>query len=209
MWSTVLLAAEDLPGIAVGRRLVQEQPGLSVCREVNAGGYGNLRKRATNYNRMGSMGFPVLLLTDLDSDPCPSKKIIDWLGDRPNRGFLFRICVREIEAWLLADHEGMASFLGVPTRKLPLAPESLLDPKATLIRIAQKSPRRIREGLTPTGRATIGYEYNDRLTEFISVRWSVEAASTRSPSLARARRHLAELASMVTPTGYQGKPGSR
>ena len=197
MLPTVYLAAEDVPGLAVGRKLVAEQPSLNVYREENARGYGTLKIKSPNYDRMGSNGLPVLMLTDLDADPCPAGKVADWLGRAPSRGFIFRICVREVEAWLLADREAMAAFLKVNITKLPLAPELLPDPKAKLIALAQKSPRKIRIGLTPVGRAAIGPDYNELLSGFIAERWSIERAGERAPSLARARHRIAELAQSI------------
>jgi hypothetical protein len=132
------------------------------------------------------------MLTDLDTAPCPSGKIHDWLGRKPSRGFLFRICVREVEAC-----EAMAAFLKIKEDQVPSAPESLQDPKASLIKLAQKAPRPIRVGLTPKGSAPIGPDYNDLLSGFISDLWSISRASDRAPSLARARQRIAELASAV------------
>lgn len=197
MMPTVYLAAEDVPGLAVGRKLVAEHPGISVYREKNGGGYSSLRKKAVSYDQMGSMGFPVLMLTDLDEDPCPSGKIADWLGHAPSRGFLFRVCVREVEAWLLADRPAMAAFLKLAESKLPAAPEGLADPKAALINLAKMAPRKIRVGMTPIGRATIGPDYNDLLSRFIADSWSVDRAVTRAPSLQRARKRIGELAAFV------------
>lgn len=198
MLSTVYLAAEDRAGLAVGRRLIAEQPNLSVYREENARGFANLRRKIANYQQMATHGFPVLLLTDLDADPCPGKKVLDWLGRAPCEGFLFRICVREVEAWLLADHPAMADFLKIKSAILPSAPETLPDPKATLIGLAQKAPRRIRLGLTPTGRAAIGPNFNELLEDYIANDWSIERAAARAPSLDRAREKTSALANLIS-----------
>ena len=198
IFSTVYLAAEDVPGLAVGHRLVAEQSALSIYRDKNGHGFGNLKKKAPSYDQMGKNGFPVLMLTDLDTAPCPSGKIYDWLGRKPSRGFLFRICVREVETWLLADREAIAAFLSVKEDTVPTAPESLSDPKAALIKLAQKAPRKIRVGLTPQGSATIGPEYNDLLSGFIAYSWSIDRAVTRAPSLQRARKRVGELAALVS-----------
>lgn len=197
MSPSVYLAAEDAPGLAVGRKLVAEYPALTVYREENARGYGTLKKKTPNYDQMGAKGLPVLMLTDLDADPCPSGKITEWLGRPPSKGFLFRICVREVETWLLADREAMAGFLKIKLATLPLSPESLPDPKAELIQLAQKSPRKIRIGFTPIGRAAIGPDYNELLETFIAENWSIERAAERAPSLTRARLRIAELAATV------------
>lgn len=193
----VYLVAEDVPGIAAGRKLVAEHQGLSIYREKNGHGFGHLKANAANYNQMGTFGRPVVMLTDLDSAPCAFGKILDWLGHTPSRGFLFRICVREVEAWLLADREGMSGFLRIPESRMPTEPESLPDPKAKLISLAQGAPRKIRVGMTPMGSASIGPEYNDLLSQFIADRWSIARAVERAPSLARARCRIAELADAV------------
>lgn len=191
---SVYLAAEDLPGLAIGRKLVSEHSHLRIFREENGHGFGRLKSKIKNYNQMGKNGLPVLLLTDLDSDPCPSAKITDWLGHAPSSGFLFRICVREVESWLLADREAMASFLKIKVDHVPLNPETLRDPKGKLIELAQKAPRTIRTGMTPIGRASIGPDYNELLQEFIRENWTVERAASASPSLARARQRVSDLA---------------
>lgn len=197
MLPTVYLAAEDAPGLAVGRKLVDEHSALSVYREENGRGFGALKRKTPNYQQMGANGMPVLLLTDLDTDPCPSAKIADWLGHAPSRGFLFRICIREVEAWLLADQKALAAFLRIKEDKLPTHPEKLADPKATLIQLAKASPRKIRDGLTPVGRATIGPDYNELLCGFIAQDWSIDRAVERAPSLSRARQRIGELATAV------------
>lgn len=194
---SVYLAAEDAPGLAVGRKLIAETSPLSIYREENGCGFGTLKRKVQNYARMAANGFPVLLITDLDRDTCASGKILEWLGSSPDPRFMFRICVREIEAWLLADREAVAGFLKIRLDALPTAPESLPDPKATLIELAQKAPRKIRVGMTPVGSASIGPEYNDLLQGFIADHWSSERAAERSPSLARARRRISDLAESV------------
>lgn len=198
MRSSLYLAAEDEPGLAVGRKLVAEAAPLSVYREENAHGFGRLKIKARNFQQMGSRGLPVLLITDLDEHSCPPSKIAEWLGSPPSRGFLFRICVREIEAWLLAHRSAIARFLRVPVTRLPTEPELLPNPKRELIAIAQHSShRKIRLGLKPTGSSAIGPDYNRLLGEFIRDYWIAEVASQAAPSLARARKRIQMLASTV------------
>jgi Domain of unknown function (DUF4276) len=198
MLSTVYLAAEDVPGLAAGRKLLAEHTVLSIYMEENARGYGTLKRKTPNYDQMSRHGVPVLMLTDLDGAPCPSGKITEWLGRTPGRGFLFRICVREIEAWLLADRSAMAAFLKIKEDKVPSAPEKLADPKAFLIKLAQAAPRKIRVGLTPLGRATIGPDYNELLARHIAESWSLDRAAAHAPSLKRARKRIAELAGFLS-----------
>lgn len=198
MFPTVYLAAEDVPGLAVGRRLMAERPMLSVYRAENAHGFGTLRRKTPIYDRMGARGLPVLMFTDLDADLCPASKVAAWLGRDPSKGFLFRICVRAVEAWLLADREGMAGFLQVSIDRLPPDPEMLPNPKDRLIELAQRAPRRIRVGMTPVGSATIGPDYNGLLEAFIAKSWVIGRAVQCTPSLARARRRIAELSAAVS-----------
>lgn len=198
MLSTVYLAAEDEPGLAVGRKLISEAPQLSIYREENGHGNGTLKSKASNYDQMARSGLPVVMLTDLDRYPCPPKLLEDWLKRKPSPGFLFRICVREVEAWLLADRESMAAFLGVKVRAIPQAPEELSDPKSVLIKVSQQSKRRhLRLAFQPTGTATIGPRYNEFLSEFIRVQWNIESAALAAPSLMRARHQIRSLATQV------------
>ena len=91
----------------------------------------------------------------------------------------------------------MAAFLKIPETRIPVRPERLTDPKAELIRLAQQAPRKIKEGLTPVGSATIGPKYNNLLEEYIQLNWSPSIAAAQAPSLARARMRLSELAARV------------
>jgi hypothetical protein len=63
---------------------------------------------------------------------------------------------------------------------------------------AQKSPRGILVGFTPIGRASVGPDYNELLKTFVDEHWSVARAVKLAPSLARARRRIAELAAAVS-----------
>jgi hypothetical protein len=195
MLPTVYLAAEDEPGLAIGRKLIEEAPPLTVYREENAHGFGKLKVKTPNFQQMGKHGLPVLMITDLDARPCPPEMIGEWLDESPSPGFLFRICVREVEAWLLAHRVAMAKFLGVASSRIPTSPESLPDPKAKLIEVAQfSSHRKIRFGLKPVGSSTIGPEYNQLLCNFIRDSWNADIASKAAPSLERARKRLQLLA---------------
>jgi hypothetical protein len=198
MLPSVYLAAEDEPGLAVGRKLVAATPPLYVYREDNARGYGRLKTKTPNFHQMGSNGLPVLMITDLAAHACPSSMISEWLGKVPSAGFLFRICVREVEAWLLAHRSALADFLTVPLSRFPAAPESVPDPKAELIALAQHSShRKIRAGFKPIGSSAIGPDYNRLLGDFIRDFWNADIAATVSPSLRRARERLRVLATTI------------
>jgi hypothetical protein len=82
---------------------------------------------------------PVLLMTDLDHVECAPVLIDDWCGRHPlPKNMLFRVAVREVEAWLLADREGFSKYSGVPVEKIPRNPESLDDPKQMLMKLIRR-----------------------------------------------------------------------
>ena len=55
------------------------------------------------------------------------------------RFFLFRIAVREVEAWLIADREALAGFLKIKIMHVPYKPEELVDPKRVLLELATRA----------------------------------------------------------------------
>lgn len=194
----IYIATEDALSEAVAERLVLEaNHGLSVA--VRMGGKGNtyLQKKAAGLAET-ARSIPVLLLTDLDRVKCPPKLITSWLGRRPLvEGFLFRVVVREIEAWLLADSDAFAKFSGVPVNKVPQNPESLDDPKQMLINLIRKHGRSaIKSEILPDADSTanVGVGYNQILSGFVRDFWSPVKASQQAESLARARKRLSEMA---------------
>ncbi len=131
---------------------------------------------------------PWFVLVDLDNDHvCASSLVTEWLPEIPAL-MSFRVAVREVEAWLLADRVGIASFLSVSPARIPANPDELDKPKASMLNIAGKSRiRTVREGVPPrlgSGR-TIGPIYVTELSRFVQDRWDVAAASEVSPSLKR------------------------
>jgi hypothetical protein len=132
---------------------------------------------------------PSFVLTDLDSLPCPSALIAEWLRPPFPSKLIFRVAVREVEAWLLADAVGCAQFLSVSQTHIPRMPEQESDPKRTLINIARRSKKRqIREGIVPSRStsAPVGPAYNPLLRQFVQSVWNPEAARLHSSSLDRA-----------------------
>ena len=121
--------------------------------------------------------------------------ISEYLPD-PAPLMCFRVAVREIESWLLADRDNLATFLSVPESEFPPNPETLDDPKRGMIELAKKSRNRaIREDMLPrpgSGRA-IGPAYPSRLIEFATRHWKPEVATNRCESLRRCWQRLTEL----------------
>ena len=117
-----------------------------------------------------------------------------FMDQRPAEpSFFLRIAVMEVESWIMADREGIASFLSVPVDRVPLDPDTLTYPKESLVSLARSSKRtRVRVDLVPRSGATsrVGPGYNVRIGEFVRLHWDVERASQVSDSLKRTLARL-------------------
>ena len=182
----ISLAVEDSLSESVLRRVLEytRRP-FAVGPVFSRGGFGYLRRNVHGWNA-AAKGSPLLLLTDLDSEACPPALMQSWMTVAKHDNFLFRVAVREVEAWLLADHVGLAGFLSVNAKSFPAEPEALLDPKRKLVEIASLSKRKqIREDIVPRKGTTAsqGPGYNRCLCEFVRDTWNIEAAELRATSL--------------------------
>ena len=154
-----------------------------------------IRQRIANYDQAGRFS-PWIVLVDLDHDAdCAPALRNAWLPD-PSPRMCFRVAVRQVESWILADRERIAKFLSVSVAKIPHNPESIDFPKETVIGLARQSRRRdIREDMVPrpgSGRA-VGPAYTARLIEFVinaHTGWRPDIAARKSASLHRALRCL-------------------
>ena len=189
----VCLAVEDaLSEVVLRRMLLESSQDYVVGTVFSRGGFGYLKGLTPAFNRAAS-GMPYIVLTDLDARTCPLQLIADWLPQPKHPNLIFRIAVREVESWLLAHAEGFAKFLGVSEQIIPRDPETLIDPKQSVIAIARRSRNRVlREAIVPKDKsdARIGRDYNGQLAAFVNDHWSVSAALKRSQSLYRAMRAL-------------------
>jgi hypothetical protein len=191
----IALATEDELSEQVGLHLAHEA-GFEVGECLRRGGNGYLRSRVANFCQM-SQTLPVLLITDLDQARCASTLVKEWLGKKQKpASFMFRVAVREVESWLLADHDAMRALLGRKATKLPTAPDDLQDPKEALLRLALNAPRDVRDDLVVKqgSIASQGIGYNARLCGLVRDSWQAARAANRSPSLQRARIRLREFA---------------
>jgi hypothetical protein len=104
------------------------------------------------------------------------------------------------EAWLLADAEKIAEFLGISKTLVPLNPEHLQDPKGTIITLARRSRKRdIRKGLAPrpNSGASVGPTYASDIREFARSQWRPLVAAQYAPSLQRCLERVRELAAAL------------
>lgn len=189
------LAVEDVLSEEVLRKLLAIfGPRFEVGQCYRQRGYGYLKKQAACFNQASRIT-PFLMLTDLDTGVCPASLIAEWLPTARHSNFLFRVAVREVESWLLADRATLARFLSVSPAVIPRDPETLPDPKRELISIAKSSRRReVREAIVPSPKTTAkqGPDYNGCLARFVSEHWNPDAAKGSADSLRRILIRLAE-----------------
>jgi hypothetical protein len=192
---TWYLAIEDELSEAIGLRLLDEQ-GITPFQPLGKKGNGYLKTKMQNWIALAKQ-YPVVLLTDLDRLACPVALRTDWFENKPLPDTLcFRIAIREVEAWLLADTIAINTLMG-KTIKVTTEPEALEDPKTHLLNlVATKGSRALKEDMirVDAGSVRQGVGYNARLCHMVRTEWNPARAAERSPSLARARQRLAELA---------------
>jgi hypothetical protein len=146
-----------------------------------------------------AQGDPWLVFVDLDQDfECPAALVAEWLP-APSAYMRFRVVVRQIEAWLLADAERFASFFALRRATIPDVPDLFPDAKTALLTVIATSRRSaIRHDMMPrpgSGRR-VGPAYTSRLIEFASNAddgWRPDIAANRSPSLASCLTRLDQL----------------
>jgi hypothetical protein len=168
-------------------RRIAEHVGAEVGSVFGKEGKPHLRGRIDGYNAAAQWS-PWVVLVDLDaSHECAAELRADWLPDESSL-MCFRVAVRQVESWLLADFEQCASYLGISKALLPRNPDEEPDAKARLVHLAGGSRwRRIREAIVPaegSGRS-VGPLYNATLRQFVSEEWRPEVAASRSDSLRR------------------------
>jgi hypothetical protein len=189
-------ATEDEISEIVATKLVREVvPNGVIGLRLRKGGFGYLRSSLSKFCQMAQREH-VLLLADLDRQPCAPGLIASWAGGQrlPDK-LLFRVPVREIEAWLLADRQGMAALMGVSEASLPPEPDALPDPKQALLNAARNAGRSVRSELIVSrgAIASQGLGYNRVLSEYVSTSWNINRAVERSASLRRAVTRLGAL----------------
>jgi hypothetical protein len=182
---------------AVFRRLI-EYCGGAIGGIHGKKGKAFLLDRLTSYNHAAQFS-PWVVLVDLDrDDDCAPPFRVRWLP-KPAPHMCFRIVVRAVEAWLMADRERLSRFLGVRVSRLPRDPESESDPMRKLVQLAEQSRfGAIREDMVPRSRSgrAVGPAYTSRLIEFVvdaESGWRPEVAAHHSESLRRCVGRLQDL----------------
>ena len=199
-------AVEGIVDEAVFTRLVRfTRAGVGTVHRAE--GKSRLLARLSGFNH-AARHQPWLVLVDLNGDADCAPEFRRRHLRRPSRFMAFRVAVRAVEAWLLADRVRVASWLCVSEKWVPTRPDAELDPKKTLIEIAGRSASRdIRMEMVPrpgSGRS-VGPLYSSRLIEFIQNErwgWRPPAAARSSESLERCLRDLRRL---TQPSGTRGR----
>lgn len=195
--STIISAAvEGDVDEAVVRRLITHaggQPGSVYGRS----GKPALRQKIGGYNH-AARHTPWVVLVDLDNDADCAPPTLDKWVPVPAPNLCFRIAVREVEAWLMADARTLARYLSLGSGKIPAEPERLGRPKDAMVDLARRSRRMdIRKDMVPRERSgrRVGPAYTSRLIEYTREHWQPEVAARHAESLQRAITCLQKLAS--------------
>jgi len=180
-------AVEGVLDEVVVQKLIVEAGG-SPGTVYGKNGKAFLRQRIQGFNN-AAKAWPWLVLVDLDNEAeCAPPLCAQWVPVFAPY-LCFRVAVRKVEAWLLADADSLASFLSVGRNSIPTNPEQLYDPKMTMVNLARRSRRlAIRRDMVPregSGRS-VGPAYTSRLIEFVQTSWRPKTAIGKAESLRRA-----------------------
>lgn len=195
---------EDEPSGNVAIKLFEEcnetrEQKLQFAEGFPAITHGNsrIRDKCPAFLNMAQGGLNTFVITDLDTTVCAGELIRKWFSipdDDPvllPDEILFRIAVREIESWILADRQAWSEHIGIPVANFARSPDQLNDPKQHLLNVIRnKGRKKIHREMLPIQSAHIGPRYNDVLNEFIIDSWNPSRAADRSPSLKRAIQAL-------------------
>ena len=204
----VYIVGEDEVTKAIIRKALKEYaPALQVAGELPARG-SEIKSKIRGFNDL-SVRTPVVLLTDLDTDDCAPMTKRKLLGDMEKQDdFIVNIAVDEAEAWLMADRDNFAAFLGIDTEKMPASSpqkqggmkacqEMRIPMKAsyylTHSLILESSKAELKAQMKSHGRKCKGKEYNTAMLPFIDSQWNMEKAKENSDSLRRMIERLQAL----------------
>lgn len=190
-----ILVVEDILSEMVLRKMLASFPKkFSVRNCLGKEGFGFIQKNMPAFNKAAST-IGIVVLTDLDNNLCPRLILNRWLPQvERHPQLLFRVAIYEVEAWLLSHRDALARYFRIALDLIPENSESVQDPKALIIELADQSPRKeIREAIVPGPgrRRKVGPDYNGCLLYFVHHYWEVEKARPHSRSLHRAMVALA------------------
>lgn len=185
-----ILVEGDMDELVVTRLLAHV--GLVLGRVRGKAGKDDLIAKLRKYNQSAQLGNKWLVVLDLDRETC-AVAYRQHLLPEPAQSMMLRIAVRMIEAWLLADREHIARYLGVGLKNIPVDPDTLENPKQALIDIVRRKVNKrtqLYDDVVPrtSRRQQVGKGYYDRIREFVEHErhpWRPEVAAEHSESLRR------------------------
>ena len=108
----VSLVVEGSLDETISKKLISKYANhIKIRTTYSMGSRSEIRKRINKYNQAARV-YPFWVLVDLNQDECPPILIKEWVPHKNPQLFL-RVAVRQVEAWLLADRQAFARFLGV------------------------------------------------------------------------------------------------
>jgi hypothetical protein len=190
------LVCEDVLSEIVMRKLVKAVFQIEIdLIAIGKKGQGFIKDRINQYNSAKD-DILFFVLTDLDQEECAPKLINDWFKRPVRKNLLFRVAVREVEAWLLADSEGFSKFVNLDKNLIDRETryiETINDPKKKLIALVNRCRERtLKEDIVASNMKTAnqGPGYNTRLKTFVEDYWDVNRAKINSNSLDRTIKAL-------------------
>ena len=192
MSSPIDYAGEGITDAILARRLIAAvgaEPGTDYVTSQRARGKDALDRRLKGFVVAARHGKKLLVLRDLDAEPCPIALLQRLMPETVAR-LCLRIAVRTAESWLMADRAGIAAELGVAISAIPRDPEAHPTPKRQLRELAEGARNRSARAAF----ASSDQQAQAWVAEFIQTRWSPERARSHAPSLDRALLRLAALA---------------
>jgi hypothetical protein len=175
----IIQAAKHYPGVCYGKK-----------------GVGYIKEKVRGFNKAVHQA-PFLTLVDFmdTGQSCPPEVVSGWLPHRHQK-MLFRVVVREIESWIIADRRNLARFLKIHLVRVPVNPEQLTDPKLALVNLARHSRSAlVRDAVVPESGSTaqVGRLYLSEMRRFVIEVWDAQEARENAPSLNKCLISLEEL----------------
>jgi hypothetical protein len=196
----VNLLAEGSLDLAVLSRLTVAA-GLSVGTLYGGKGKSYIDRRILNYNR-AALFTPWIVLRDLDRDAQCASELVGSLLPAPATLMCFRVAVRSVESWLLADNTNLRDFFQIRRGRVQSDADIDHYPKQSMLNLLKQTRSRdLRHALVredANGQLSEGPEYSSVLSEYVSELWVPNRAKAASDSLSRACNRIAEFALRIS-----------
>jgi hypothetical protein len=190
------LATEDALSQALATKLLNAcQSNVEIVSDLGLEGNSKLREGMKKYCELAKH-YPILVMTDLDQNACAPALKTQWCrGLRMPVNLVFRVAVREAEAWMIADLDAFSRFSGISKGKLPRNVESWPSPKEQVIDQVRKYGNRGIKDILPRKGSTakVSPSYNNILIRFVEQYWDPMKAQHHSRSLKKAITRLSNL----------------